>query len=93
MLCGTSDSDDEAFDPVELLRYANDYGHPEEWIKKAQQLHAENERLRERASSSCEVCGHPAADRHGALIECLRILRVSADFHQRNIIDKYMRIG
>lgn len=34
------------FDPDELVRWAESYGHPEEWAKKAQSLHAANERLR-----------------------------------------------
>lgn len=33
------------FDPDELVRWAETYGHPESWAKRAQQLHAENERL------------------------------------------------
>ena len=42
------------FDPAELVRWAEHYGHPETWCKKAQQLDgqlektaAENRRLRE----------------------------------------------
>lgn len=35
----------EPFDVDELIRYAESYGHPEEWIKKAQELHAKVERL------------------------------------------------
>jgi hypothetical protein len=42
------DYDDHGpFDPDELVQWATSYGHPEGWAKKAQQLHAENERLRE----------------------------------------------
>jgi len=33
------------FDPDELVGYAERYGHPEEWIKKAQELHGKVERL------------------------------------------------
>lgn len=33
-------------DAHELVRWADTYGHPEEWAKKAQSLWAENERLR-----------------------------------------------
>lgn len=33
------------FDPDELVGYAERYGHPEEWIKKAQGLHAKVEKL------------------------------------------------
>jgi hypothetical protein len=33
------------FDAEELMTYAMRYGHPEEWIKKAQELHAKVERL------------------------------------------------
>lgn len=33
------------FDPDELVRHANMYGHPEEWIKKAQELYARVEKL------------------------------------------------
>jgi hypothetical protein len=38
-------SDLYPLDPDELVRYAERYGHPEEWIKKAQELHAKVERL------------------------------------------------
>lgn len=34
------------FDPDELVRWAENYGHPEEWAKKAQALHGQNEALR-----------------------------------------------
>lgn len=40
-----SPSERVAFDPDELVRYAESYGHPEEWIKKAQGLHAKVEKL------------------------------------------------
>lgn len=40
-----SPSERFAFDPDELVRYAERYGHPEEWIKKAQELHGKVERL------------------------------------------------
>ena len=42
---GVSVGDPDVFDPDELVRWAYDYGHPEEWAKKAQSLHAANERL------------------------------------------------
>jgi hypothetical protein len=52
------------FDPQELARWAEHYGHPEGWAKKAQQLHAENERLRmslltvtEQVESCCSRAG------------------------------------
>jgi hypothetical protein len=35
------------FDPDELVRWAENYGHPEGWAKKAQSLHGKNEDLRE----------------------------------------------
>jgi hypothetical protein len=35
------------FDPDELVRWAEMYGDPEQWAKKAQRLHGEVERLRE----------------------------------------------
>lgn len=35
------------FDPDELVRWAETYGHPEEWAKTAQQLHADVERLQQ----------------------------------------------
>lgn len=34
------------FDPDALVRWAETYGDPEGWAKKAQQLHGENERLK-----------------------------------------------
>jgi hypothetical protein len=43
----TWDMDAGPFDPDDLVRWATTYGHPEGWAKKAQSLHAENERLRE----------------------------------------------
>ena len=36
---------DRRFDGIELIEWADKYGHPEEWAKKAQDLHAKNERL------------------------------------------------
>jgi hypothetical protein len=33
------------FDPDELVRWAETYGHPEEWAKKAQHLHKTLERI------------------------------------------------
>jgi hypothetical protein len=33
------------FDPDELVHWAEMYGHPEDWCKKAQQLHGRLERL------------------------------------------------
>lgn len=35
------------FDPDELVRWAEMYGHPEEWCKRAQQAHGRAERLQE----------------------------------------------
>lgn len=35
------------FDADDLVRWAENYGHPETWAKKAQQLHGQNEALRE----------------------------------------------
>lgn len=39
------------FDADELVRWAEMYGHPEGWAKKAQSLHAKNENLREALQS------------------------------------------
>lgn len=36
------------FDPDELVRWAETYGHPEEWAQKAKEAHAANEVLRAR---------------------------------------------
>jgi hypothetical protein len=38
--------DDREFDPVELVGWAEKYGHPEGWAKKAQDLNGEVERLK-----------------------------------------------
>lgn len=35
-----------SYDPDELVRWAESYGHPEEWAKKAQSLHTMNETLK-----------------------------------------------
>jgi hypothetical protein len=46
--CGERDTrlyDDGLYFPEELMDYAERYGHPEEWIKKAQELHGKVERL------------------------------------------------
>lgn len=39
--------DSGPFDPDELVRWAEMYGHPELWCQKAQALHVRLERLRE----------------------------------------------
>lgn len=38
-------SDERRFDGIELIDWADKYGHPEDWAKKAQDLHAKNEQL------------------------------------------------
>jgi len=48
--------------PCNLIRWAEMYGSPEEWAKKAQQLHADNEKLRDAlmaAAPLAEVPGTP----------------------------------
>lgn len=40
---------DEVFDAEELLRWAETYGHPEEWAKRAQAAHTRGEEAEERA--------------------------------------------
>lgn len=37
----------EPFDPADLVRWAEDYGHPEEWAKRAQAAHNRAEGLAE----------------------------------------------
>lgn len=43
-----------AFDGVELVRWAETYGHPEEWAKKAQQAHNRAEAAEERLALNRE---------------------------------------
>lgn len=45
------DEGQERFDADELLRWAETYGHPEDWAKRAQAAHARAERLAEQLAA------------------------------------------
>jgi hypothetical protein len=59
-----SDASHGPFDSDDLMRWAETFGDPEWWAKRAQQLHGENERLRaslltvvEQVESCCSRSG------------------------------------
>lgn len=54
---GDHGEDHGPFDPDELVQWADLYGHPERWAKKAQALHAENERLKAKALDLHDAAG------------------------------------
>lgn len=54
------DFDHGPFDPDELVRWAEMYGHPEEWAKRAQAAHAKYERFIEELTAKLNAAGVPA---------------------------------
>ena len=73
-----AESDSEGpFDPGELVRWAETYGHPETWAKKAQQLHARVEAKERVIVVASEENGRLRAARD----ELLRELRRHAELH------------
>ena len=70
---GSDEFDHGPFDPAELVRWAEHYGHPEGWAKKAQGLHAQNERLRDEQRAlmdSYDVLHREARELWDALVAC-----------------------
>lgn len=59
------------YDPEELVRWADSYGHPEQWAKRAQQAHGKADRRLEalhRAVVLFDALGHDGT--HGRCDPC-----------------------
>jgi hypothetical protein len=57
---------DPPFHGDELVEWAEKYGHPEEWVKKAQGLHGRVEKLEAALEAAGTYIEHLKQHRHGA---------------------------
>lgn len=70
------------FDPADLVRWAETYGHPEVWAKKAQQAHNRAENLsaeRDRYREALEKIAYPDSREVAILDEASALAREAID--------------
>lgn len=59
------------FDPAELVQWADTYGHPEEWAKRAQAAHMRAEQLEEKLAAT-QQDAHRECDHYRKALEDIR---------------------